>query len=1017
LRKTGRLACALFCFALLSFIIFAQSRSSPAMALGDITLDLNFAPSAVEAGMAAYPIGYVSLVSSSTGEPALAPSNLEVELRSGDASIAFVPSRVTIPAGSDYARFDIEVSDFAGQTEISAVYGSQVVTKTFKVVEAVNLVENVDLVINLASDKMQVASEMPFSVYLENSGNILQAPQDVRVELDYESSLVQLSSASLVIKKGSYYATGTIKTLEKSGNAFIKATSDIDGQLLTTVTNVEISQTQPVSLKVYVFPDQVGLNQNTIDIFVGVLDAAGQPTLAAEDIKLELFSSAYQLTGIDNVPAVIKKGEFGFYIRQQMNFYRSQDVTIGASASGLGASTATFKVLEDSLSPTDPKALDRVLKVFTVDNMPSDADSIAVYQLNAIERDDDDVDCNNNGDLTDDGDDCDGDGLFDKQRDSNGDGIINQKDWHAIDDLGEGELYPIDSISIYSPGQGNLNIVSGDNLAAKVIDPGYIASGSSYGTATILSGRQANNVDISVTLSNFAVGSNALTVVGGLNPTQTKIFSPGGYASDGNYRVLFDRDGFTDLFFITLDSAGRPSNSERGVKYLVKPINELIEIDPETNFAGLRVEIDSFKADDVIAENRIEAISAVPVGVNSNSALATTSNMHLLFHTGTVSQIILPFDSVVAFSKAHQIGVVQLRDQSGNPVLALDDVTVRLSSSSLSSVLSASTVTIPKGKSFASFDIATFGRADNFTIYTAADGLQSSSAILAPVLAELPASFVGSNAFVTSVPIEITVSTPIEGARIMWGASAELQLLDNKTTFESAGGSYTAAIQVMSDNPGTFTVDATLLKDGFKPTRISKEVVVGPYQRQMNVVLADNGVTMLAYNQPVLMQVSVLDASGMPVPGATVQVEDSGPQGIMLVSSVTTDASGSASFVYTPTNMDDSKLLTLMVTASKDGYQMSRDSKVFEIDGSAAILPPIPVINSAFAGLPSWTSYAILGGVAVVGGGVYMLKMQKNPEDEESLVEEAGTVEDATNEVTEERVEETIEDEGEEEET
>jgi hypothetical protein len=139
----------------------------------------------------------------------------------------------------------------------------------------------------------------------------------------------------------------------------------------------------------------------------------------------------------------------------------------------------------------------------------------------------------------------------------------------------------------------------------------------------------------------------------------------------------------------------------------------------------------------------------------------------------------------------------------------------------------------------------------------------------------------------------------------------------------------------------------------------------------------------------------------------------------MLVSSVTTDASGTASFVYTPTNMDgSSNILTLMVTAYKDGYEPSRDSKVFEIDGSAAILPPIPVVGSAFAGLPSWTSYAILGGVAAVGSGVYMLKKQKPPEDEESLVEEAGTIAetaDAT-EVTEETVVEDAIEDGEEEE-
>jgi len=987
----------------------------------DIMLDLNFVTSVVEAGAATYPVGYVRLVSNSTGEPVLAPSNLEIGLLSTDASIAFVPSRVMIPAGSDYARFDVEVSDLPGETEISARYGDRTVNRNFRVVDAVSLVEDVDLVINLASDKMQVASEMPFSVYLENNGNILQAPDDITVNLNYESSLVQMSSSTLVIKKGSYYATGTIKTLEKSGNAFIKATSSVgsDEKLLTTVTNVAISQTQPVSLRVNVFPDKVGLNENTIDIFVGVLDATGQPTLAAEDIELDLFSSAYQLTGISDVPAVIKKGEFGFYTRQYMNFYSSQDVTIGASSEGLGASTTMFEVLEDSLGPTHSKALDKMLKVFTIENMPSAADSIVVYQLYAIEHDDDDLDCDHNGNLTDDGIDCDEDGLFDEHRDTNNDGLIDEDDWHPIDDLGEGDLYPVDSVSIFSESQGNLNIVSGDNLAARVVDLGHIASGSSYGTAKILSGRQADDVNISVTLANIAVGSNTLTVVGGLNPVETKIFSPGGYASDGNYRVLFDSNGFTDLFFIALDSAGRPSNSDQGVKYLVKPVNELTTVKPGTSFASMHISEDSFKASNVVADNSIKEISAVPVGVNSDSALATAADMHLLFHTGTSSQVLLPFDRAVAFSKAHQIGLVQLRDVSGNPVLASDDVSVRLSSSSLSKVLPSSVVTIPKGKSFASFNVTTFGRADNFTIYATADGLQSSSTLLAPVVVELPASFVGSSAFVTSVPTAITVSTPIQGASITWGASSGLQLMGNATTFASVGNSYTATMQVMSDIPGTFTVDATLLKDGFKPTRISKEVAIGQYQRQMSAVLVDSGIALLAYNQPVLMKVSVHDASGMPVSGAIVQVEDSGPKGVMLVSSLTTDASGTGSFVYTPTNMDgSSSTLTLMVTAYKDGYLSSRDSKAFEIDGSAAILPPIPVVGSVFAGLPSWTSYVTLGGVAAVGSGVYMLKKQKPPEDEESLVEEAGTTAETAEatEVTEETVVEDAIEDGEEEE-
>lgn len=1041
LGNTVKLAHGLLCFGILSLMII-QPSLRPALAADDLSLDLNFAPSIVEAGVENYPIGYVRLIADSTGQPVIATSDLEIRLASGDASIAFVPSRVIIPAGSDYAKFDVEVSDLPGQTEISAYYGNKIVNRTFKVVDAVSLVDDIDLVINLASDKMQIDTEMPFSVYLENKGNIVQAQKDIAVGFDYEGSLITLGSGSVVIKKGSYYATNTIKTLEKSGNAFIKATTSVasNGEVLNTVTNVAISQTQPASLKVYVFPEQVGLNENTIDIFVGVIDAAGQPTLASEDIKLELFSSAYQVAGIADVPAIISKGEFGFHTRLYMNFYQSQTVTIGASASGLGAGTTSFEVLEDSLEISDPKVLNKEIKVYTIENMPSAANSIVVYQLNAIENDNDDVDCNANGDLIDDGDDCDGDGLFDVQRDANRDGVINEKDWHPIDDLTEGTLYPVESTSIFSSSQGNINVVSGNNLAARVVDPGYIASGVSYGTAKISSAGRIESVPFSVSLTNIAVGSNSINIVGGLNPTQTKIFSPAGVwpegsvgevpgneigqvdsATVGMYRVIFDRDGYSDLYFVTLDSAGRPSNSEQGVKYLIKPINELTEITPGTTYGSLHVKLDSFKSGSVVPQNTIEDLSAVPVGVNADYNLEKTSSMHLLFYTGTTTSVLIPFDSIIAFSKVHRIGAIQLRDMSGNPVLAADETAIKLASSS-PNVLPASAVTIPAGKSFATFEVATFGKADNFTIYATADGLQSSSTMFAPAVAELPATFVGSSEFRTSVPASITVSSPIHGVSVTWGASTGLKL-SNTTTFASAGNSYSATMQVVAESPGTYTVDASLVKDGFKPTRISKEVTIGLFQKQMNAILVDNGVTKLAQGQPVLMKVLVQDSSGMPIPGATVNVEDSGAQGLMLVSTVTTDATGTASFMYTPTGMDDgsSNLLTLMVTATKDGFTPTRDSKVFEVDHSLMILPPIPVIGSAFTGLPSWGGYAILGGIAAVGSGVYILKKEKNPEDEESLVEDSGPMKELTDqeaiEVTKEPVEDAAEDEEEEEET
>ncbi len=160
------------------------------------------------------------------------------------------------------------------------------------------------------------------------------------------------------------------------------------------------------------------------------------------------------------------------------------------------------------------------------------------------------------------------------------------------------------------------------------------------------------------------------------------------------------------------------------------------------------------------------------------------------------------------------------------------------------------------------------------------------------------------------------------------------------------------------------------------------------------------------------MKVSVKDANGVPVQAAMVQVEDAGPSGMTLVTSVTTDASGIATFIYMPTHEgESSNLITLTVTASKDGYQAARTSKVFGIDSSTAILPPIPILGNIFTGLPSWTSYAVIGGIAAIGGGLYILRKPSAEQDDEPLTEDAIATEEQK-----ELVEQPLEDKAEEEE-
>ncbi len=905
----------------------------------DLLISLSLAPSAVEVGHASHNIGYVQFTSNSTGGPVLAPRDLEVELTSRSPAIASVPARVVIVKGTDYAQFNVDVTDVAGESDISALFGNQIVTKTFKVVEAGSQIPNdITLVIDLPSNKMQIGSEMPISVYLENNGEIMQAPEDVSVTFDYERSLLRLSSGSVVIKKGDYYAVETISSLETSGNAFIRASTA--SPVLDAVSTVEISQTQPASLRLYVFPEKVGLSEKTVDVFVGLHDASGNPTVASTDIKLEMFASSSGVQNIGSYNPVIKKGEFGYHLRPTIAFFFNQTATIGATAPGLGVSTDEFEIVLDPLSSGSPKASDKLLKVYTIPTgMPSDATAIVVYQLNAIEHNSDDG------------------------TDIDGDGEIDDDDAHAIDALDEGALYPIQSGVLYSPGQGNLNVVTSDLTNLRITETGWIIAGSSYGAATIVSGRQPGTFDVSVSLANTASNTNSLTVTGSLTPVKTKIYSPAGLHTDSNYRVPFSQEGTADLFFITLDSSGRPSRAETGVQYLVEPTNDLADIKPDSTFATLKVRSDQFSTLEPLID-----ISAVPVGVNSDTALKAQSKFHMIFFSSITGKVIFPFDSIIGFSKSHSIGALQLTDMFGNPLLASEDVTISLSSSRSGSIKTP-TVTVPLGKSYAKFELATSSRAESLTITGYADGVRSESYEIDSVLAQLPGSFVNSGRLSATQPSTITVSTD-EGASVLWGVPASFEVVskDEKALkYDPASGSYHASAQVIAPTAGNHVIDATLLKDGFEPSRISKAMTFEAYAEQLSVMIFHNEPS-IDFGQPVTMTARVLDSNSKPVPDAVVRINP-GANATANPSVATTDASGMVTFMYTPTGAETKGTLT--ATAEKAGYSMGVHTTNFEVEN-------VPTV------LPTWLLFGIAGAIAA-GVGAASIHHIKKPKVEQQV--------------------------------
>lgn len=897
-------------------------------------IDMNLTPAIVEHGLASYDLGFVQLVSNMTGEPILAPRDLEVELNSRSLNIASVPAKVVISKGTDYAQFSVGVTDLVGESEISAFFGNQIITKTLKVVEAGSQIPNdITLRLNLPSDKMQIGSEMPFSVYLENNGEIMQAPQDVTVSFDYDRTLVKLSSNSVIIKKGDYYGLATARTLEKSGNAFIKAYTN--SPALDSVSTIQISQTQPASLKLYVFPDKVGLNEKNVDVFVGLVDAAGTPTVASADIKLELFASSSGVRNLDENVAIIKKGEFGYHERQSILFFAKSNVTIGATAPGLGVSTDSFEVVEAPLLSSSGKAQDKFLSIFTLPiGMPSDASSIVVYQLNAVEDDDDD------------------------NTDTNGDGRITESDHHPIDDLAGGELYPIQSGLLYSANQGNLNVVTTDLTALRITDTGSITAGSSYGTATISSGRQPRTVDVSVSLANTASNTNSMTITGSLTPVQTKLFSPAGIDSDGKYRINFNQQGTADLFVLTLDSGGRPARAEGGVQYLIEPMNELTDIAPDATFSSLQIRASQFSSIEEMAD-----ISAIPVGINADSVLQVQSTFNTVFYSSITGKVMFPFKSVIGFSKTHSIGTVQLTDAFGNPLLASEDVKITLSSSRSGS-LDTPSVTIAQGKSFSNFAISTSGKAESLSISAYADGVRSTSSDLVSVLADLPGAFASGSALMATQTSTIIVQTD-EGTSVLWGLPNSLQIVskeDKAMTFDPAANRYNAKAQVIASEPGNYVVDVTLLKDGFKPTRLSNSMKFEEFQIPLSVVIFHNSPA-IEYQQPVTMNIRVLDSDTKPVPGALVRINP-GPNATAVPSEGMTDASGIVTFVYTPTGAEARGMVT--ATAEKAGYSLGVKTINFVVE-------KVPTV------IPQWIIFGIIGsvGAAVGGGAVYYIKKPK----------------------------------------
>lgn len=754
----------------------------------NVSVEIRLVPSQIESKEGTYHIGYVNLINRA-GIPVKPQDDVSIRLSSAYPDIASVPEKIIIPANQLYASFDIDVKGVKGTTGIFASFNGQTVFQEFLVGESdIDLPDNLQLVIHLPSREMHVSSEMPFSVFLqETDGRVIQAPYDIKVHFDFEDSLISLNEKEWTIKKGSYYAWGTMNTGELVGTAFIRASqAELN---LHTAKDVKISSSLPTGLALNVFPQIVAKEiKRNVDVIVSLVDSEGFPALAQENVSLEFFSdNSYVGEKIDDTMkeakanGIIKKGDFSFHFRQNLNLNNvGEEIIIGASAKGLGIASDCFMVRQ-AYTSENPIVANKTMHVYTVDQIPSNSRTVGVYQIGALiqvnQTDDEEkkIDCVD----------------------------LEKFDVDPSDDENTVEFHPILSNENLSS-EGNLqkvNLISSNNLLLTLAGKGNIESGTSYGTAKIVSGKEIGSATLSATIKGVGAATSPIKIVNTLKHDETMIFSP-----IGDNTILFDKTGKFDLFVIALDGKDRPTYVENEAKYLLMPINELVEIKKDSTFAHSNFPSESFATNDVDPVT----MTAIPVGVSAAEGLEAETSYNR--NPSSKVQIILPYTEIDADSKIPYKGIVQLEDFRGNPIIVSNELKVKIESRDSENtsplVQFPRFVVIPEGTSFSSFNIIPVGKTGFSGISANANGVIGSEVDLE------------ARSFLTQLSISsATVTEPL-----MPGESIELKVYVDDQYLESVPG---ASLRIVPGNDATVTpINIKTESDGsakvyFTPSRDS----------------------------------------------------------------------------------------------------------------------------------------------------------------------------------------------------
>lgn len=803
-------------------------------ALSDYSIKLAISPSHLESGSDEHHVGYL-FVLSKHGVPITSSYDVPVSLSSDDPTIASVPNKIILKANDEFASFPVTTSEKSGSTTITANLNGKITFQKINIgTDKTYLPDNLILELNLPTTQMHVNSEMPFTVFLKtDDGVIVRAPNDIDILFEYDELLATSDSKILTIKKGDYYTWGTLYAHGKVGNTFIRAIHQDSG--LDVAKSIQISSTLPTSLKLSIFPKLIPAEiDRTLNIFVSVVDSDGNPTKTPHDIPLDFFSSEQYPIGenLDEFAQyekpMIKKDQFGYMLQQKYSIQNllANDILIGVSSEGFGTATDTFRTIGESIEMDqrqrstdfnyDDKNYDTTVDVFGLDKIPSNATAFFTYQLSMIEEDEDDDGFRPDGSEITIHENCVDISDEDNSDEPNSEEIIHNTELDpediilfSIDCLEEDELYPIQSNeNQYSDGfVQKINVISSDDEIATIDDSGKILSSYSYGTATISTGQQTGDLIISASINGVGTGSFTSEVINTLEQKEVRLFSP-----TGDDSIIFDRDGFFDIFLIALDAKERPKIMKETGKYLVTPTNGLVEIVKDSTFTFTQLRSDSFDISE--DETQINLI-VEPIGENANLSLEGSKSF--VTHPTSRIQVSLPMEKINAHHQGN-MGVIQLVDLQGNPVIPKFDVKSKITSSEDSVVQILDDAIIPNGLSYTTFQIKTTGSVGDALIYASAKGVNSTSSVIHSASSQTQLKI-----FTGGLDSEVPVDEPIEfrlfvddenadsisGASIKIIANADDALITPEVVRTGSDGSAVVSLTALTGPNISFDIIAT----------------------------------------------------------------------------------------------------------------------------------------------------------------------------------------------------------------